>query len=118
LGPLSVVQATMVSSTIPRSSSALQELADVAVMFHHAIGVFVPTMPLRPRIDSRTCVNRCMLVVFIHVQNGFFALACRPMKSIAAAVVLSSMVSILLLVSGPVSSTSPSADALLTSRGL
>jgi hypothetical protein len=50
-----------------------------------------------------------MHAVFIHVKNGFFALACRPMKSIASAVVSSSMVSILVLVGGPVSSTLPSA---------
>jgi hypothetical protein len=45
-----------------------------------------------------------MCVVFIHTKNGVSASTCRRMKSIAAAVVSSSMVSIRLRVSGPVSS--------------
>ncbi len=51
-----------------------------------------------------------MRVVFIQVKNGLLALACRCMKSIAAAVVSSSTVSIRLRLSGPVSSILPSAD--------
>ena len=74
-------------------------------------------MPLWPRINFRTWVNACMRVVFIQVKNGLLALACRCMKSIAAAVVSSSTVSIRFLLSGPVSSILPSADALSTPRG-
>ena len=48
---------------------------------------------------------------------GLFALTCRWMKSTAAAVVSSSIVSIRLRLSGPVSSILPSADALSTPRG-
>ena len=77
----------------------------------------LPGMPLWPRIDSRTWVNACMRVVFIQVKNGLLALACRCMKSIAAAVVSSSIVSMRLRLSGPVSSILPSADAFSTPRG-
>ncbi len=45
-----------------------------------------------------------MRVVFIQTKNGLLALTCRCMKSIAAAVVSSSIVSMRFLVSGPVSS--------------
>ena len=58
-----------------------------------------------------------MRVVFIQVKNGLLALACRCMKSMAAAVVSSSTVSIRFVLSGPVSSILPSADALSTPRG-
>jgi len=59
-----------------------------------------------------------MRVVFIQVKNGLLALTCRCMKSIAAAVVSSSIISIRLELSGPVSSILPSADAFNTPRGV
>ena len=58
-----------------------------------------------------------MRVVFIQVKNGLLACTCLVMKSIAAAVVSSSIVSIRLRFSGPVSSILPSADAWRTPRG-
>ncbi|MCY1339991.1 hypothetical protein D9M69_258950 [compost metagenome] len=69
----------------------------------------LPGMPLWPWCALRTWVYRCMRVVFIHTKNGLSALACLPMKLIAAWVVSSSMVSMRLAVSAPVSSTLPSA---------
>ena len=45
-----------------------------------------------------------MCVMFIHTKNGVSESACRLMKSMHAPVVSSSMVSIRLAVSGPVSS--------------
>jgi hypothetical protein len=45
-----------------------------------------------------------MCVVFIHTKNGLPAEFCRLMKSLQAAIVSSSIVSIRFFVSGPVSS--------------
>ena len=58
-----------------------------------------------------------MRVMFIQVKNGVPASFWRCMKSIAAAVVSSSIVSMRLAFSGPVSSILPSAVALSTPRG-
>ncbi|MNG34498.1 hypothetical protein D3C84_1209950 [compost metagenome] len=74
-------------------------------------------MPLWPFIDSRTWVNKCMRVVFIQTKNGLSALACFSMNACAAAVVSSSMVSMRLVFSGPVSSILPSAKLWITPRG-
>ena len=90
---------------MPRSSSALSSLPTSPSCSIMPSAYSLPGMPLWPRIDSRTCVKTCMRVVFIQVKNGLLAFACLLMKSIAAAVVSSSMVSIRLLVSGPVSSS-------------
>ena len=54
-------------------------------------------------------MNTCMRVKFIQTKNGFPAFTCLLHKSIAASEVSSSMVSIRLMVSGPVSSILPSA---------
>jgi len=59
-----------------------------------------------------------MRVKFIHVKKGFLASTCFFMKPIAAAVVSSSIVSMRLRVSGPVSSILPSANVCITPRGL
>ncbi|MNY60552.1 hypothetical protein D3C86_1971220 [compost metagenome] len=63
-------------------------------------------------------MNRCMRVKFIHRKNGLSPCACFWMYWIAAPVVSSSMVSMRLLVSGPVSSILPSAVLWITPRGL
>ena len=56
------------------------------------------------RCSGRTWVRACIRVVFIQTKNGVSACTCRSMKSMAAAEVSSSTVSIRLRVSGPVSS--------------
>ncbi|MNF95070.1 hypothetical protein D3C84_778070 [compost metagenome] len=73
--------------------------------------------PDLPRLASLTCVRRCMRVAFHQTKNGLSALTWRSMKLMAALVTSSSTVSMRLRVSGPVSSTLPSADALMTPRG-
>ena len=59
-----------------------------------------------------------MRVKFIHVKKGLPAFAWRPMKSMAAAVVSSSIVSMRLRLSGPVSSIFPPAQVCRTPRGV
>ncbi|MNP74428.1 hypothetical protein D3C76_1713040 [compost metagenome] len=58
-----------------------------------------------------------MRVVFIHTKNGLSASTCFLMKAWAAAVVSSSMVSMRLEFSEPVSSILPSAKLWITPRG-
>ena len=72
----------------------LQQLADVAVVLDHAVGIFVAGHAALAEHRWRTWVKTCMRVVFIQTKNGLLACTCRFMKSIAAAVVSSSMVSI------------------------
>src|SRR5262249_57540999 len=62
-------------------------------------------------------VRKCILGELNQQKNGRFARAWRCMKSIAAAEVSSSIVSIRFLVNGPESSILPSADDLMTPRG-
>ena len=62
-------------------------------------------------------MRKCIRVVFIQAKNGVSASAWRSMKSMAAAEVSSSTVSMRLRVSGPVSSMVPSAEDLMTPRG-
>ncbi|MNJ69553.1 hypothetical protein D3C77_659150 [compost metagenome] len=59
-----------------------------------------------------------MRVVFIQTKNGLSASTCFLMNAWAPAVVSSSMVSMRLVVSAPVSSILPSAKAWITPRGL
>ncbi|MDT4804292.1 hypothetical protein FQZ97_370620 [compost metagenome] len=59
-----------------------------------------------------------MRVVFIHTKNGLSASACFLMKLMAPSVVSSSMVSMRLAVSAPVSSILPSAKLRITPRGV
>lgn len=66
---------------------------------------------------SATCVRRCIRVALNQQKNGLFARTWRSIKSMAAAEVSSSIVSIRFLVSGPVSSILPSADERITPRG-
>ncbi|MNV80902.1 hypothetical protein D3C71_1745330 [compost metagenome] len=56
--------------------------------------------------------------MFIQTKNGLSALACFSMNACAAAVVSSSMVSMRLVVSAPVSSILPSAKLWITPRGV
>ena len=81
----------------------LEQLADMAVVLDHAVGVFAEAAAAL-RCSGRTCVWRCMRVALNQQKNGLLACACRLMKSIAASDVSSSIVSMRFLVSGPVSS--------------
>jgi hypothetical protein len=75
-------------------------------------GVFV-----LPRFSGFTWVQKCIRVPFHQTKNGLRTLCWRSMKFSAAATVSSSLVSIRFLMSGPVSSMVPSAEALITPRG-
>jgi hypothetical protein len=59
----------------------------------------------------------CIRVEFHHRKNGLFACLARVMKSSAFAVTSSSIVSMRLRVSGPVSVMRPSAWLWITPRG-
>ena len=59
----------------------------------------------------------CILVEFHHRKNGFSAFTDCSMNPIARALTSSSMVSMRLRVSGPVSSMRPSAKLWITPRG-
>ncbi len=60
--------------------------------------------PAWPTLSGFGCVRKCMCVVFIQTKNGVSASCWRRMKSAAASIISSSIVSIRFLVSGPVSS--------------
>ena len=91
----------------------LEQFADVAVVLDHPVRVLV--LAGFAAVLALTWVRKCMRVPFHHKQ-GFPAFCWRWMKSLAAATVSSSIVSMRFLVSGPVSSTRPSAVALMTRR--
>ena len=82
----------------------LLDSADCFVMFDHTVNVFAVTVLYLPRCSARTCVRRCMRVALNQQKKGLLAPCCRLIKSMAAADVSSSTVSILFFVSGPVSS--------------
>ncbi|MNZ92480.1 hypothetical protein D3C78_1115070 [compost metagenome] len=108
---------TMVFSVIFRSSRVLSSLPTSPSCSSMPSAYSLPGMPLCPCMDWRTWVKACMRVVFIQTKNGLSALTCLSMKLIAAWVVSSSMVSMRLLFSAPVSSILPSALDLITPRG-
>ena len=96
----------------------LEYRADHLVSLDHAVGVFGEGCQSGlDAVPGRTWVRKCIRVVFIQTKNGLSAFTCRSMKSIAAAEVSSSTVSILLRVRGPVSLILPSAIGLMTPRG-
>src|SRR4030095_92824 len=108
----------MVLLAIPRSSTALSTCPIVAscsiIPSAYSVLEFSPGLS---RCVSRTWVRKCMRVELNQQKNGRFARACLCMKSIAAADVSSSIVSMRFFVSGPVSSILPSAKVRSTPRG-
>ena len=85
----------------------VQEQADVAIMFHHAVGIESDTsLPLRFLLQSRPDVHARRA----HPdKEGLLCLVARSMKSRPAAANSSSAVSIRFWVKGPVSWMRPSA---------
>ena len=77
--------------------------------------------PLMPRFSSLTCVRKCMRVAFHQRKNGLSAAVTSSRYSSVRAVTSSSMVSMRLRVSGPVSSIfcvpSGCAQLWMTPRG-
>ncbi len=73
--------------------------------------------PVLPSDSCLRCVKTCIRVEFHHRKNGLFATLARCMKSSALTVTSSSIVSIRLRVSGPVSVILPSAKLWITPRG-
>src|SRR6266481_1782611 len=94
----------MVSLAMLRSSTALSSLPTSPSCSIMPSAYSLSGIPLWPRMDWRTCVNRCMRVALNQQKNGLVACVCRLMKSIAASEVSSSIVSMRFLLSGPVSS--------------
>ena len=70
-----------------------------------------------PSDSALRCVKTCMRVEFHQRKNGLSAFDARVMKSRALAVTSSSIVSMRLRVSGPVSVMRPSAKLWMTPRG-
>src|ERR1700722_7052783 len=76
----------MVSLPMPRSSTALRIMPIIASCSIMPSAYSVRDVsPGLSRCDSRTWVRKCMRVELNQQKNGVFALACRCMKSMAAA---------------------------------
>src|SRR5262249_34736623 len=106
----------------------LEQSANNGIVLDHAVVIFGPRGQaglVSVRGGGRglsgcwggTWVRKCMRGALNQQKNGLFALPCRSMKSMAAADVSSSIVSMRFFVSGPVSSILPSDDDLMTPRG-
>jgi hypothetical protein len=91
----------------------VQDLADVPVVVDHRVVVVgLPPAGLARGLGGLVCVRKCMWVVLTHRKNGTCSACLRSMKSIAPSTISSSIVSIRLRVSGPVSSISCEPSAL------
>jgi hypothetical protein len=82
----------------------VEQVADMLVVVDHRVVVRRLPAPAWPTLCGFVCVLRCMCVVFIQTKKGVSAACWFAMKSLAAPTVSSSIVSIRVLVSGPVSS--------------
>ena len=71
--PLSVEYMTMVLSAMPSSSSLVEQLADVAVVLDHAVGIDAqPGLALATSFFR--CVKMCMRVEFHQTKKGLSSL--------------------------------------------
>ena len=84
----------------PHVVQRLEDRADRCVVLDHAVDVLAVAVQVPAAVLARTWVRRCMRVELNQTKKGLPAVFCRFMKSIAAAAVSSSIVSMRFLVSG------------------